>query len=118
VERRDRVGGGGPRPFVEFVGLGPKTYAYRTAAGVTCVKSKGFSSGFTLEEYRGLAEAHLAGLEAPPLAQARLHFKRVPGAGGTGAIVTIPDFVKKLTVSLQKVTVVSASRTVPFGYVE
>lgn len=104
-------------PIVEFVGLGPKTYAYRTASGATCVKSKGFASGFTLEEYQGLAEAHLAGEAIAPLEQARLHFKRVPGAGGTGHIVTLPNFTKALAVSLQKLTVVSASRTEPYGYV-
>ena len=29
--------------IVEFVGCGPKSYAYRTAGGAECVKSKGFS---------------------------------------------------------------------------
>lgn len=109
-EWSDETGGD---PVVEFVGLGPKTYAYRTLRGKTCVKSKGFSSGFTLEQYRGLAEAFLAGLPTAPLEQGRLHFKR---AGGR--ITTIPSFTKKLAVSLQKVHVVSASRTVPFGHVE
>ena len=31
---------------------------------------------------------------------------------------TVPDFVKRLIVSLQKVHVISAARTVPYGYAE
>jgi hypothetical protein len=105
-------------PIAEFVGLGPKTYAYRTLHGKETVKSKGFSSGFTLEQYKSLALPYLAGEKADPLIQKRLHFKRIPAPGGEGQIVTVPDFTKNLVVSLQKVHVVSARRTVPYGHEE
>ena len=124
----------GPDPIVEFVGLGPKTYAYRTLSGATCVKSKGFSTGFTLSQYRSLAQGFLARLaleragEVEPetraerqkngLTQESLHFRRVNTASGVGEMRTVPDFVKKLIVSLQKVHVVSATRTVPYGHWE
>ena len=102
---------GRPDYIAEFVALGPKTYAYRTVGGQTCVKAKGFAAGFTLEQYRGLALAYLKGLAVPPLVQPRLHFVR-----RDGELLTAEGYTKRLVTSLQKMQVVRADRTLPYGY--
>lgn len=99
-------------PIVEYCGLGPKTYAYRTLSGAEVVKSKGFPTCFTLADYKRLLDAYYAGtptkLETPEL----LHFARGDG------IWTIPNFRKYLQFDLQKVHVVDYQRTLPWGHSE
>ncbi len=106
------LGDGTPDPIVRFAGLAPKTYAYRTVSGAECIKSKGFASGFTLSEYEDLARGYLDGNAVEPKLQERLQFRRLDGA------ITSKISIKKLAVSLHKVAVVSASRTLPFGHRE
>jgi hypothetical protein len=107
-------------PITEVVALGPKTHAERCAFDPTTdsVKCKGFSTGFTLPEYRKLALDFLEGLAGPPRAPLTLEQKQMRFVRKEGQIFTVDDYTKKLVVSLQKVNVVSASRTLPFGFVE
>ena len=109
-------------PITEYVALGPKTYAYAYTSPngpKTVVKSKGFATGFTLEQYREMALATLDHKEPLSLEQKSLHFERSRVKGSTELqMTTNTSFTKKLIVSLQKVHIVSACRTLPFGHCE
>lgn len=109
-------------PITEYVALGPKTYAYsylKNSVTVSVVKSKGFATGFTLDEYRKMAIASLSGITLEPLSQKSLHFERRPVKSSVDQeMVTNLNFTKELAVSMQKVHVVSANRTLPFGHAE
>jgi len=101
--------------ITDFVALGPKTYAYRTArpdpkGKMEVVKSKGFSTGFTFDEYRDLAEQFLKGESMTPLEQKSEQFRR------KGREMESRTTTKKLVASMQKVAVVTATRTLPWGH--
>lgn len=98
-------------PIICFAGLGPKLYSYITRIGSVCVKAKGFNSGFSHCEYvRHIKDYLKNGLESSKLIQDSNIWKR-----SNGNITTEP-YKKHLMASMLKVTVISASRTEPFGY--
>jgi hypothetical protein len=98
-------------PIISFVGLGPKTYAYKTLGGQTCVKSKGFTNGFfKYEDYREIAIEFLENGEKIIKEEEKMMFKRV-----NNEMITVHN-VKNLIISLQKVTVVDYKTTNPHGW--
>ena len=98
-------------PIICFAGLGPKLYSYVTRNGEVCVKAKGFNSGFSHCEYVRHIKDYLAnGLKASKLVQDSDIWKRSDGN------ITTETYKKHLMASMLKVTVISASRTEPFGY--
>ena len=83
------------------------------------VKSKGFTSGFTIEQYQRHAKAFLAGCCLAPLEQKPLHFARAPvKSGKSQTMTTIAGYVKKLSMSTGKMFIKTAERTLPFGHLE
>jgi len=83
------------------------------------VKSKGFTSGFSIEQYLQHAKAFLAGCCLAPLEQKPLHFARAPvKSGKSQTMTTIAGYIKKLSMSTGKMFIKSAERTLPFGHQE
>jgi len=96
--------------ITKFVGLGPKTYAY-TAGGKQTVKSKGFSVGFSVEEYQQLVDDKSAWLE-----EKLLHFSREKMESIDKPIIRTNYIVKKLQNKFDKRVVIENGNTVPFGF--
>lgn len=98
-------------PIISFCGLGPKTYAYRTLSGVEEVKSKGFASGFSYDDYRTVAAAYFQDGARLTLTQECLNFRRKLGDG-----IHVSSGIKAMTPMNDKVHVVSARLTLPLGH--
>ena len=103
-----------------WAALAAKTYAFKglkpnTEKSVEVIKSKGFSTGFTIDQYCNYVKEFFSYLEdkrrpkAKELIQTGIIFKR-------GTCITIEKYVKKLAASMHKAAVITCSRTVPFGH--
>jgi hypothetical protein len=103
-----------------WTALAAKTYAFKglkpnTEKSIEVIKSKGFSTGFTIDQYCNYVKDFFNYLEdkrnpkAKELVQTGIIFKR-------GTCITIEKYVKKLAASMHKAAVISCSRTVPFGH--
>jgi hypothetical protein len=93
-----------------FVGLGPKTYAYEDGAGVQHVKSKGFSVGFSLDEYLMLVRE-----PESFLIDRHMEFERITSDRPRIRTVIVE---KKLMNCFDKRRVVDDGRTVPWGWIK
>lgn len=105
-------------PIIGFVALGPKTYAYKCLDGRTHVRSKGFASGFTFDQYWDMASAAMAGLTPAPLVQKALQFHRSSLCGDRPGTITTGVEHRHLMISHQKTVVISAARTLPWGHAD
>lgn len=97
-------------PIVQVCCLGPKTYAYRRADAVSVVKSKGFSSPFTLEQYWGCASQYFAGVKER-LTQPDIRFNRRLGSG-----IAVQPSEKTMMPLMDKLMVISPTLTLPRGH--
>jgi hypothetical protein len=107
-------------PIIEFIGLGPKTYAKKSMLGNECVKSKGFNDkSFTFAMYKDLVKTYIKNnfKNTTKLTSTQLHFRRGSGIG-KDSIYTYDNYVKNLVVSLLKFYIKSPLITLPFGHMD
>jgi hypothetical protein len=107
-------------PIIEFIGLGPKTYAKKSMLGNECVKSKGFNDkSFTFAMYKDLAKTYIKNnfKNTTKLTSTQLHFRRGSGIA-KDSIYTYDNYVKNLVVSLLKFYIKSPLITLPFGHMD
>ena len=116
---KDECGG---VPIVRVCCLGPKTYAYLRADGVSVVKSKGFSAPFTLAQYEEAAAAYFVAQDpargtAPGKAQAlRLTQPDIRFVRRLGEGIKVIPAEKTMLPLMDKLVVVSPSLTLPRGH--
>lgn len=112
--------------IVEFVGCGPKSYAYRTASGHECVKSKGFSlscdnekGALNFDNYRAAVNSLRHGSQAVFKSQTSTAF-RIVRDSVKKTVNTKKDVHKVFRPTLDRKGVLDTKshtlRIYPFGY--